>query len=450
MILKNIIAALSIITTLPLYGGDGGGLAGGPSWTLQQCIDHAIANNIQVKRQQQTVEGERISLNTSRSSRLPGVNASASHSFNFGRGLTVDNTYSNRNTMNTSMDISANMALYTGGQISREIEVRQLNLQSAIAELDRVKDNIEVQVMTAFMEALYQQRLVEIAQHQLNLSRKQAERIKVLVHNGKRAEADHAEALATVAADELTLVQNENNYQLAILTLTQILELSSPEGFQLTAPEIGDAKDVLLPLADDIYNMALTHRPQIQAEQYRLNSAERSIALARTGYYPTLSIGAGLSTGYYKTFGYDASTFGRQMADNFNKYIGLSLSIPVFNRFSTRNQIRQAKVQQVSQQLQLDDTKKSLYKEIQQAYYNAVGAQRQCISSAVAEKAAQSAFDLMVGKYDNGKATATEYEEAKTRVIRAQCDHAEAQCNFHFRRLLLLHYAESPVGRSEK
>lgn len=419
------------------------------AWTLQQCIDYAIANNIKVKRQQQTVENEKITLNTSRNSRLPGVNASASHSFNFGRGLTVDNTYSNRNTMNTSMDINANVAIYTGGQISREIEVRQLNLQSAIADLDRVKDDIEVQVLTAYMEALYQQRLVEIAQHQLNLSRKQAERIKVLVDNGKRAAADHAEALATVATDELTLVQSENSLQIAILTLTQLLELPSPDGFAIVSPEIGDAKEVLLPKADDIYTQALMHRPQIQAEQYRLGSAERSVALARTGYYPTLSFGAGLSTGYYKTFGFDASSFGKQMSDNFNKYIGLSLSIPVFNRFGTRNQIRQAKVQQVAQQLQLDDTKKALYKEIQQAYYNALGAQRQCHSSLAAEQAAQAAFDLMAGKYDNGKATTTEYEEAKTRVIRAQCDHAEAQCNFHFRHLLLLHYAKSPFGRSE-
>lgn len=446
MILKNIIVALSISTALPLYAGDGGSLLyggdGGGLWTLQQCIDHAVANNITVKRQQQVVENEKISLNTSRNSRLPGVNASASQSFNFGRGLTINNTYANRNTMNTSMDVSANVALYTGGQITHDIEVRQLNLQAAIADLDRVKDNIEVQVMTAFMEALYQKRLMEIAQHQLNLSKKQAERIRKLVDNGKRAEADHAEALATVATDELTLVQNENNYQLAILTLTQLLELPSPEGFKISQPEMNDAKSILLPNADDIFSQALMSRPQIQAEQHRLESAGRSIELARSGYFPTLSFGAGLSSGYYKTFGFEASSFGKQLSDNFNKYIGLSLNIPVFNKFGTRNQIRQAKVQQVSQQLQLDDTKKSLYKEIQQAYYNAVGAQRQCHSSLAAENAAQSAFELMSGKYDNGKATTTEYEEAKTRLIRAQCDHAEAQCNFHFRHLLLLHYAK--------
>lgn len=438
MIVKNIIAALCISTALPLYGGDGGGL----SWTLQQCIDHAVANNITVKRQQQAVETERINLNTSRNSRLPGVNASASHSFNFGRGLTSDNTYSNRNTMNTSMDISANVPIYTGGQISRNIEVQQLNLQAAIADLDNVKDNIEVQVIAAYMDALYQQQLVEIAQHQLDLARTQARRIRALVDNGKRAEADYAEAEATIASDELTLVQYENNSQIALLTLTQLLELQSPEGFSLSAPQFEDAHDVLLPNADDIYSQALQLRPQIQAGQLRVQSADRSIALARTGYYPTLSVGAGLNSGYYKTFTFDAPTFGRQLSDNFNKYIGMSLSIPVFNRFSTRNQIRLAKVQHVAQQMQLDETRKSLYKEIQQAYYNAAGARRQCISSATAERAAQSAYDLVTGKYDNGKASATEYEEAKTRLIRSQCDHAQAQCMFHFRRLLLEHYAK--------
>lgn len=443
MTLKNIITVLSISIALPLYGGVGGGpeVGGGP-WTLDQCIDYAIANNITVKRQQQTVESEKISVNTSKNSRLPGVNASASHSFNFGRGLTVDNTYANRNTMNTSMDMSANVVLYSGGQISREIEVRKLNLQAAIADLDRVKDDIEVQVMSAYMEALYQQQLVEIAQHQLRLSRTQAERIKALVDNGKRAEADYAEALSTIANDELTLVQSENSMQLAMLNLTQLLELASPEGFSLASQTFEDAHAVVIPSADDIFSQALSCRPRILAEQIRLNTADRNIALARTGYRPTLSFGAGLSTGYYKTFGFDASSFGRQLSDNFNKYVGLQLSIPVFNRFSTRNQIRQAKVQYVSQQLQLDETKKNLYKEIQQAYYNATGAQRQCLTSATAEQAAQAAYNLMEGKYANGKATATEYDESKTRLIRAQCDHAQAQCSFHFRMLLLEHYTK--------
>lgn len=438
MIVKNIIAALCISTALPLYGGDGGGL----SWTLQQCIDHAIANNITVKRQRQTVESSRIQLNTSQSARLPGVNASASQSFNFGRGLTADNTYANRNTMNTSMDINANVALYTGGQMSRNIEVQQLNLQAAIADLDNIKDHIEVQVITAYMEALYQQRLTEIARHQLNLSHIQAQRIKALVDNGKRAASDYAEAESTVAADELALVQNENNLQLAILTLTQLLELPSPDGFTLAPQAFDDAHSVVIPDAGSIYTQALMLRPQIKADQLRLQSADRNIALARTGYMPTLSLGAGLNSGYYKTSGFDATGFGRQLSDNFNKYVGLSLSIPVFNKFQTRNQIRLAKVQHVAQQLQLDETKKSLYKEIQQAYYNAVGAQRQCISSATAERAAQSAFDLVTGKYDNGKATVTEFEEAKTRLIRSQCDHAQAQCTFHFRMLLLEHYGK--------
>lgn len=437
MKLRNIISAIVIIPTLPLYGGDGGGL-----WTLDQCIDHAIANNITVKRQQQTVENERISVNTSKNSRLPGVNASASHSVNFGRGLTANNTYANRNTMNTSMDMNASMTLYSGGQMSREIEVRQLNLQAAIADLDRVKDDIEVQVMSAYMEALYQQRLVEIAQHQLRLSRSQAERIRALVDNGKRAEADYAEALATIANDELTLVQNENSSQMAMLTLSQLLELPSPEGFALAQQVFADAHDVLLPNADDIYRQALACRPDIMAEQIRLNTADCSIALARSGYRPTVSVGAGLSTGYYKTFSMEAPKFSRQLSDNFNKYVGLQLNIPVFNRFATRNQIRTAKVQYVAQQLQLDERKKSLYKEIQQAYYNAAGAQRQCLTSITAEKAAQAAYDLMEGKYANGKATATEYEEAKTRLVRSQCDRAQAQCTFHFRHLLLLHYAK--------
>ena len=409
-------------------------------WTLRQCIDHAIANNINIKRQETNVKSQEVSLNSAKNNRLPSLNASAGQSFNFGRGLTIDNTYANRNTQSTNFNIGADVPIYTGGQISNNIKARKLDLQAAIVDLQYAKDNISMQVASAYLEALFQKDLLEVSRQQAELSKAQERRINILFQNGKCAETDLAEIQASVANDELSLTQQQNSYTLALLTLSQLLELPSPEGFDIARPEILNPENTVLTDPNQIYTEASLIKPQIEAENIRLKSAERNIRIARSGYYPNINLGVGMGTNYYKTSGFPAASFNDQMRDNLNKSISLSLSIPIFNRFSTRNQIRSAKLQYQNQQLQLDETHKSLYKEIQQAYYNALAAQKQCVSSMQAEKASTMSFNLMEKKYTAGKATATEYQESKNALFKATTNRLQAQYTFLFRQKILEFY----------
>lgn len=420
------------------------GVSAQQKWDLQQCISHAQAHNIQLKQQAQVVKNQEISLNSARNNRLPGVDASASQSFNFGRGLTIENTYVNRNTLSTSFSTNASMSLYDGGQITRNIQVQKLQLEASMADLTRAQENLSLQVASVYLEVLFQEELLDVARQQCQLSQSQADRIKKLLDAGKAAESEWADAKALVAADEMSATQAENNYRLSLLTLSQLLELPSPEGFSVVKPELPAAADVVLPLPDAIMAEAVGIKPEIKAGEYRVKGAERNILLAKTGYYPKLSLGAGLGTSYYKTSGYETTSFGRQMKENFNRYIGLSLSVPVFNRLQTRNQIRSARVQLYTQQLALEQTRKDIYKEIQQAYYNAMAAQRQCQSAVAAEEASQAAFALTATKYENGQSTATEFQEAKTRLAKAQSDGLQARYSFFFRTKILDFYRGVP------
>ena len=431
MTAKTILMALMLVPTV---------VNAQQKWTLRQCIDHAIANNINIKRQETNVKSQEVSLNSARNNRLPSLNASAGQSFNFGRGLTIDNTYANRNTQSTSFNIGADVPIYTGGQISNNIKARKLDLQAAIVDLQYAKDNISMQVASAYLEALFQKDLLEVSRQQAELSKAQERRINILFQNGKCAETDLAEIQASVANDELSLTQQQNSYTLALLTLSQLLELPSPEGFDIARPEILNPENAVLTDPNQIYAEASLIKPQIEAENIRLKSAERNIRIARSGYYPNINLGVGMGTNYYKTSGFPAASFNDQMRDNLNKSISLSLSIPIFNRFSTRNQIRSAKLQYQNQQLQLDETHKSLYKEIQQAYYNALAAQKQCVSSMQAEKASTMSFNLMEKKYTAGKATATEYQESKNALFKATTNRLQAQYTFLFRQKILEFY----------
>lgn len=409
-------------------------------WTLNECIEHAIAHNITIKRQEANVKAQEISLSSAKNNRLPGVSASAGQNFNFGRGLNIDNMYINSNTQNTGFNIGADLPLYTGGQISNNIKARKLDLLAAMTDLQFAKENISMQVASAYLEVLFQKELLEVSSQQALLSKEQEKRINALFQNGKCAEAELAEIKAAVANDELALTQQQNSYTLALLTLTQLLELPTPDGFAIVAPEVIDPESILLANPDEVYAEAIMIKPQIEAENIRLQSAEYNIRVAQSGYYPKLNLGTGVGTSYYKSSDRPAFSFSEQMRDNLNKSISISLSVPVFNRFATRNQISSAKLQYHNQHLQLDEVHKQLYKEIQQAYYNALAAQKQCISSQQAETASHMSFDLMEKKYTAGKATATEYQESKTALFKATANRLQAQYTFLFRQKILNFY----------
>lgn len=407
--------------------------------TLAQCIDYAVSHNVNVKRYANNVEQQKVQLSTARNSRLPDLTAGASQSFNFGRGLNSENAYVNRNTQSTGFNLQTSVPLLTGGRIPNEIAMSRLNLQAATADLEHARQSIALQVAAAYLQAVYAAEVVKVQEAQVAFSKIQEDRISKLFNAGKSPESDVVEAHSQVAQDEMGRTQAKCDYKLAMLDLSQLLELSSPDSIEIVAPQ-GETSPTLPPLPDRIFARAEGVKPEIQAEKLRLQAAEKNIRIAKAALYPTLSLGAGLSSEYYKTSGYQAASFSKQLSDNFNKSIGLSLNIPIFNRLATRNSIRQAKLQQSEQALQLDETKKTLYKEIQQAYYNAVNAQAKYESALAARKAAESNFNMMTGKFENGRANATELEEAKTKRANAITSTLQAKYEYILRMKIIEFY----------
>lgn len=413
--------------------------------TLAQCIDYAVSHNVNVKRYANNVEQQKVQLSTARNSRLPDLTAGASQSFNFGRGLNSENAYVNRNTQSTGFNLQTSVPLLTGGRIPNEIAMSRLNLQAATADLEHARQSIALQVAAAYLQAVYAAEVVKVQEAQVAFSKIQEDRISKLFNAGKSPESDVVEAHSQVAQDEMGRTQAKCDYKLAMLDLSQLLELSSPDSIEIVAPQ-GETSPTLPPLPDRIFARAEGFKPEIQAEKLRLQAAEKNIRIAKAALYPTLSLGAGLSSEYYKTSGYQASSFSKQLSDNFNKSIGLSLNIPIFNRLATRNSIRQAKLQQSEQALQLDETKKTLYKEIQQAYYNAVNAQAKYESALAARKAAESNFNMMTGKFENGRANATELEEAKTKRANAITSTLQAKYEYILRMKIIEFYEGNKLG----
>lgn len=420
------------------------GLAQSKAWGLRECCEYAVEHNIGIKQQQNQCRQQEIQLSTAKNSRLPDLSGSVSQNFSFGRGLTMDNTYTNKNTSSTSLQLGASMPLFTGFEIPNQIKLNQLNLEAATADLEKAKNDIRMQVAQAYVQILYDMEMADVAHRQIAIDSAQVARLQAFVDNGKASGVELSQQKATLANSKLTATQADNNMRLAVLTLTQLLELPSPENFTIVRPSPSELEHLVsldnLSTPDEIYAEALGIKPEILSQQLKLKGAAHSIKIAQAGYYPTLSLSGGLGTNYYTTSGLKSDGLGKQLENNFSQYIGLNLSVPIFNRFSTRNRIRSARVDQANQQLQLDNTKKTLYKEIQQVYYNALNAQTKTQSSAEAVKSSKDAFDLVQAKYENGKATITEFNEAKNNYMKSESDLVQARYENLYQQALLEFY----------
>lgn len=424
-------------------------------WTLRQCADYAVSHSIVVKQRENQLRQEEVQLSTARNSRLPDLNASAGESFSFGRGLTLDNTYANRSTSSTSFSVGTSIPLFTGFRIPNQLRLSELNLEAATRDLEKARNDIRMQVAQAYVQVLYDMEIADVARRQITIDSLQVARLQAFVGNGRASRAELTQQQATLAQARLTATQADNNRQLALLALTQLLELPSPDGFSIVRPVIAENKSTEaadsslftlrasrspLPSPELVYQEALALKPEVAAQLLRLAASERNIDIARSASYPQLNFSAGLQSNYYKTNGLQADPFFTQLKNNFSQYVGFNLSVPIFNRFATRNSIRSARLAHEAQQLMLDDVKKNLYKEVQQVYYNAVAAQSRYVSSQAALESSREAFRLMQAKYENGKATITEFNETKNNLLKTESDLVQARYEYLYQTALVDFY----------
>lgn len=431
--------ALLLLMALPV-------LAQAQPWNLKKCIDYALEHNITIRQQQNLAEQQKVQLDDSRGNHMPTVDASLSQNFSFGRGLTAQNTYENTNTSNSSMSLGVSLPIFAGNKIVNSVKLAQLNLDASLADLDKARDDIRTQVAKAYVQILYDTEIAAVSHRQIEIDSAQVVRLQRMFEAGKASAVEVAQQQAQLAKSRLTATTADNSRSLSVLALSQLLELPTPEGFDiaipdtsmLTTPPAGGQGGLLSP--DMIYAEALGIKPQIKAEQLRLAGTGYSIKIARGDYLPTLSLSGGVGTNYYKTSGFDADGFATQLKNNFSQYVGINLSIPIFNHFSTRNKIRQAKIDRNNRQLRLDAEKKALYNEIQQVYYSAVASMTKWNCSSEAVVAGNAAFELAKAKYENGKATMTEFNEQKNNFLQAMSDLVQAKYEYLYQTALLDFY----------
>jgi outer membrane protein len=406
--------------------------------TLEQCIATALENNRNVKQQELNKQNREIAYNQARADLLPNLNASAGQNFVFGRSIGLDNTYQNTNSSQTSFSLGSDITLFDGLRMKHNIDARRADVNASQADLDKIRDDIVISVSTAFLQVLLNKELLQISEDQIELTNANIAQRSELIKNGKMAEGEIYELEAQKAKEELNRVQAESNLKLALLDLAQIMEIENVSDLDITAPPaeklIGES--VLLS-SDVVYQNALINRPEISGANFRLESAQKEVLMSKAQLYPTLSFGANVGTGYYHMSNRTNDSFSSQMRNNMSNSVGFSLRIPIFNRFQVRNSIRTAQIAVENSRLEMDKTKLDLRKRIEQAYYNALGANSRWEAAKKSEIAGREAYRFAEQKFENGRANSYELFQAKNNLTQVLGEMAQAKYEYAFRLKIL-------------
>jgi outer membrane protein len=406
-------------------------------WTLQQCVDTALANNRNVKQQILTKKTREIAYDQARNNLLPNLNGSASQNWNFGRSLTVDNTYQSTNSTQSSFGLSTGITIFDGFKMKRNIDLAKSEMYASEADLEKIKQDITVNVAAGFLQILLNKELLQIAVDQLDLTKTKIEQRKALVASGKMAEGELYDLIAQESKEELNRLRADNTLKLSLLDLAQFLELENFENLDVVAPDDLSESDLHFLSAEEVLQSALTHRPEIKGAEYRLKSSLYNVQIAKGSYYPTLTFGANYGTNYYNISNILNKSFSQQIKDNKSTSFGFNLQVPIFNKFATRNNVRSAEISVKSNSIAVDNAKLELKKTIQQAYYNALGAKSRWEAANKSEIASREAYRFTNQKYEAGRATLYELYQSKSNLTQVLSEQAQAKFEYFFRVKLL-------------
>lgn len=411
-------------------------------WTLEKCIGYALEHNTDIATGRLEVESGKIALNSARMSRLPDLSASLGGNVYFGRSPSRDASYIDNSQISGSFGLSASLPVYQGLRIKHEIDKAKIDFEAATQNLELARKNISLNIASLFLQVMYDKELVSIARSQLEMSTSQLELSRGQFESGRISRSEVVRSESLVAADQASLVQNENSYTLALLDLRQAMNM--PDSIAM-AP-VMDIYDVPrieeIPALSQIYEQSVRLHPSIKYAEASLQSSRFALKSAKSAYQPTVYFSAGYGNSVYSNLTDKSmnTSFWNQLQGNGNEYIGLSISIPIFSRNSVRNNVRISKLSVTRQELMLGEAQKSLKKEIEQAYYGAIAAYSTLNSSQKALEAALLNFENEKASLDSGRSDMYDYANAKAEVEKAQATLAHSKYDFILRVKILDFY----------
>ena len=422
------------------------------TWTLEECIKYALEKNIQIKKQQLTYQINEENFNQSKYNLLPDLGVGLNHNLNSGKALNTDQyKWENKTFQDGSVGLQANVTLFNGLQNLNNVKYFKYSMQKSLADLEKAKNDIALNIALGYLDILYNTELLEVAKSQIEVTLLQVEKNKKLVEVGNVAKGTLLEIQSQAAREKVSVTNAKNNLDISFLNLTQLLDLDSVGNFQISKPELLNVEEnKILESVLDIYSVAVSRMPQIKSSELNLEVQKTNLAISKGKYSPRLTM-SGLYYSRYSALAVDPLnpnskyTYMNQLKDNQYKQLTLSLQIPIFSKFQTRTTVSTSKIQVNDAEYTVLQTKKALYKEIQQAHADALASFDNFNSRKEAVLSSEEAFKYSQQKLEVGMISAVDYNLAKNNLIKAKSDLIQAKYQFIFKVKVLDFYKGSAL-----
>ncbi len=409
-------------------------------WSLEKCVTYAMENNLTIKQTKLSVDLAEVDKSDANYSRLPSLNGQASNTHTYGRAINpLTNSYVPQDVNSINLNANSNVTIFNGLQRLNNYKSSVLTVEAEKKNLEKTKNDIALNIINAYLNVLYNQELLVVAKEQLEVTKLQLDRAQKNAAVGNATEGDVLNIKSQVANDELNVTNAQNSLDIAKLDLIQFLDRDPVEAFEVEKPQnIEQYITVSAPAnMKEVYENAATNLPDIKLLDYRYKAAQRSLAAAKGALYPRLSAGAGLSSDYADL---NPTSFNNQMKNNFGQFYQFSLSIPVFNGFSARNNVKRANLQLQNAEINKKNAELTLSKNIQQAIADLRAAQKKYESTYRSNQSLKEAFVYSQKRFDVGLINAIDYNLAKTNLARSEADLIQAKYDLLFRAKLLDFY----------
>jgi len=427
----------------------------GRIWTLEDCVNYAFENNIQIKQTQLGIENSEINMLEGRLNLLPSLNGSSNYSYAWGRVLDRSRyIYINQETKQANFGLDASVLLFGGLQNLNTIKKNKIDFLSSQFAADKMKDDISLMLTQAYLSVLFNKELLNVARKQVEITKLQVDRTNKLVEAGTLARGSLLEIQAQAAKEEITVINYENSLNLAYLDLLQILDLPADSDFDIDVPEFNAALELNLLPVSAVYDFAVSNQPMIKSGELNVESAYKNVAIAKGRMSPTISMATGWSTNYSNQyFKYDPISqeiigkipFDDQFMDNQSTYLGFSLNIPIFNGYQVSSNISRAKVAAANEDYNFQLTKNTLRKNIEQAYNDAQSGYKSYVATEKSLKSFEESYRYTEQKFNVGLSNSVDYNLAKSQLTAAQSELLRAKFDFIFKTKILDFYMGKPL-----
>lgn len=421
--------------------------AGGRQWTLQDCIDYAMANNITLQKSRLQKLSATEDVKGAKGALLPTLNASTNQSVGYRPWQDSDvstvtngqvNSKVSKSYYNGSYAVNASWTVWNGNKKTNTVKLNQLSEEEAELSVQETANSIQERIAQLYTQILYLDENVKVNEQTLETSKKNEERGREMVSVGKMSKADLAQLTAQRATDEYNIVESRSQLATYKLQLKQLLEITDEQPFDVAVPDIDDGQILAtVPTLNSVYEQALLNRPEIRHSELSIKSSDLNLSIAKAGWLPTINMTGSFGT---STNSLSSNAWGTQLKTNFDAMAGLSVNVPIYDGRSTKTAVNKAKIQQQSAQLDLLDQQKTLYSTIQEFWLNAQTNQEKYRAASASVESEQESFDLLSEQFRLGLKNIVELMTGKDRLLSAQQSQLQSKYTALYNQLMLKFY----------